>query len=259
MDEDYYKKEYRRYRKKYNQLKRLLGGNPFSYDYTTPEGVQEYIKFVQSKVTSYENPYLLILYGPPATGKTTAKNVALTELGLASDYVYISEDQFVYDTKQFQELTQRVNIEDLKNLPIEEIINNPEVQLLQQEYNRIRKSTKFLIHVFMGLALMYKYNVVLEMTGNALDWYVTHVVDEFAHYKYENYVVYPKNDNADELYKRSIERGFKEYRFIPSDYFYQTFERSRKNFSKLDDNQSYKKMFKDIYYLIDGRLQKAFE
>ncbi|XWV25072.1 hypothetical protein QJ856_gp0705 [Tupanvirus deep ocean] len=245
-----FKQKYIKYKSKYINLKKMSGGNIIEpYDYKNKMDVDRYVQ----QITNVEpasgspsgRPYLLVLYGPPASGKTFAKKFIINKLGLSDNYIYISEDRFAYDTIQFNQL-QSTDLSDLKNIPKYEIEKHEKIISLQEAYNSIRKQTKFIMYPLLGSALMFKTNVVLEMTGVGLDWYMATMIDEFYHYKYDIYVVYPFTYDIDFLFNRSVDRGFKEKRFLPSKYFAIAVERSMNNFQKILNDDNIKK-FKEIY------------
>lgn len=145
------------------------------------------------------------------------KKYLIDKLNLSTDYIYISEDQFAYDTDQFNELKKN-DLSDLVNIPSDQLEQGEKVIFIQEKYNQIRKHTIFIMYSLMGRiedwsqrltplgsALMFKKNVILEMTGLGLDWYMSTMIDEFHHYKYDINIVYPFTTNINFLYKRSIE------------------------------------------------------
>ncbi len=238
-----YRTKYKKYKHKYINLK-LTGGMVEPYDHTIKSEVNHYVGVITDVEPSIK-PYLLILYGPPASGKTSAKNYIVDKLNLSTDYIYISEDRFAYDTKQFAEL-KSVDLTELRDISIDQFDNHPKVKFLEDSYNSIRKHTKFIMYPLIGSALMFKTNVVLEMTGVGIDWYMNTIIDEFYHYHYDIIIVYPFTSDTDFLYKRSVERGLKEHRFVPMKYFQIAVERSRENFRKILSDQHIKK-FNKIY------------
>lgn len=216
------------------------------YDYTTRSDVLRYVNFMTENKTANEKPYLLILYGPPASGKTTAKKFMTKQLNLSNNYVYISEDQFIYDTIQYNEMKTKVHLDSIKDYAANELEHSSEVKFLQDEYNKIRKKTKLIIRSLADISMMFKYNIVLETTGAALDWFMTHLINEFHHSNYQIQLAYPYISNLDLLHQRSIERGFKEYRFTPKEYLTKVSPLSLKNFKIIIlDNHLGK--FKNIY------------
>ncbi|AQN68762.1 hypothetical protein [Saudi moumouvirus] len=215
------------------------------YDYKNKMDVDRYVRQITNVEPASGKPFLLVLYGPPASGKTFAKKFIINKLGLSDNYIYISEDRFAYDTIQFNQL-QSTDLSDLKNVPKHKVEKHEKITSLQEEYNSIRKQTKFIMYHLLGSAFMFKTNVVLEMTGVGLDWYMTTMIDEFYHYKYDIYVVYPFTYDIDFLFNRSVDRGFKEKRFLPSKYFVTAIDRSTNNFQKILNEDNIKK-FKEIY------------
>lgn len=187
-----YKHKYTKYKNKYLALSRQSDNKDNLYDYTNSSEVLKYIHSILP-TTSSTKPYILVLYGPPGSGKTFSKKFVPNELNLDNNYVYFSEDEFAYNTKQFNKL---------KN-------SNADKETMQSEYNVIRKATSYIIYMMLGLALMYRFNAIIEMTGNGLNWYMTHLIDEFVHHKYDVHLVYPYVNNVDILIERAEKREAK--------------------------------------------------
>jgi hypothetical protein len=223
-----YQKKYAKYKTKYLALTR----QSLLFDYTDQNST---LKFIQSILPAKpsDKPYVLILYGPPGSGKTFAKDLICGELNLDNNYVYFSEDYFAYHTVQFQELKKSVT----DTLTQEE---------LQAKYNVIKKATSYIIYMLLGITMMYKYNAVVEMTGNGLGWYMTHVIDEFAHYKYGIHLVYPYIDDVNILIQRVEQRARVEFRSTPEQYVRTVFVRAKDNFIKLIESGTISK-FDNIY------------
>lgn len=240
-----YQSKYNKYKKKYLVLKNMIGSSNILYDYTNSEDVLKYVNSILPKEKSNDRPYLLILYGPPGSGKTFNRKLVIKELNLNNNFVYLSEDEYAYNTIQFNNLKNTTDLSNLKNLNQEELEGNEKFVKLQTEYNKIRKATSNMVFILLGLTLMYKHNAVIEMTGAGLSWYMTHVINEFYHYKYDIKLVYPYVENIDTLLKRTRERGFKEKRFLTKKYLNDTIQRSKDNFNKLMHSDEINK-FNDV-------------
>lgn len=257
MHQSKYKK-YIKYKKKYLLLKNNLGrssnlieDDTKFYDYTNSDEVLKYVSSVIPKENLNDKPYLLVLYGPPGSGKTYDKQFIIKKLKLCESYVYFSEDEYAYNTKQFNEIKNNTDLTNLKNLTQEELESNDVIMQLQNEYSKIKKATSNIIFMLLGLTLMYKHNAIIEMTGGGLGWYMTNIIDEFYHKKYDIKFVYPYVDNIDTLLERTRKRGFKEYRFLTEKYLRDTVKRSRDNFNKLIQSDDVKKFNEIIMYDVD--------
>jgi GTPase SAR1 family protein len=243
----YYNK-YIKYKTKYLQLKHIKlnqeGGN---YDYTDSKEMIKYLNCIinglqcdgipNEKTESNEKPYLLILYGPPASGKTSAIEQITKYLNLSSNNINIDVDKFVYDTKQWKDFTKLLEDDKIKNISYDKLDDDPIIQNIAKQYKNIRSRTSFMINILVGIALMYNYNVVMEMSGRGLEWYMTHIINEFIHYKYNVHIVYPYTDNVNMLYNRSIKRGYEEYRFVSKKFIDEVYVMAKKNFLKILDKK----------------------
>lgn len=163
-----------------------------------------------------------VLYGAPGSGKTFAIK------DLKPNYIYLSVD----DTKQF---TSTKNVET-------------NIEIIQTSYKTISKHVSHIMHILFGLTCMYNYNVVLEMTGAGLDWYLIHFIDEFYHYKYNIMLSYFYTRNFDFLFERVEARSFDNYRFITKEHFMATYDRSTRNFKKILEENNIKKFSNIIVY-----------
>jgi hypothetical protein len=197
-----------------------------------------------TKLVYNTQPYMLVVYGPPASGKSRAKELMIKEFGLADNYINIDVDQLVYHTNQFQNFKNNTDISDLTNITPNDLDDNPKIQKIIENYKNIRSKTSFFIKVFIGIALMFNYNIVLETTGGGSDW--SNIADDVLNYKYNIYLVYPYTDNIELLINRSISRGLEEHRFVTKKYFYEIFKKSRKNFLRVTEPNNIIK-FKAIY------------
>lgn len=239
----YYNK-YKKYKNKYILGKiNQIGG----YDHTNSNDMIKYLNCLINgeqcedtkieKKKSFDKPYLLILYGPPASGKTKARDLMINHLNLSNNHIQIDVDKFVYDTDQWKEFISKINKEKITGLQISEIDQNDKVKLIQSEYKNIRSKTSNMIHILMGIALMYNYNVTIEMSGRGLDWYMTHIIDEFIHSKYDIYLVYPYTNNLDILYQRAMKRAEKEYRYVNKNFIDEASKAAKENFNKIIDQK----------------------
>ena len=197
-----------------------------------------------NKIQSNEKPYLLILYGPPACGKTFSGEFIIKKLNLKNNYINLNVDQFVYDSNQFQE--SKIDLTKFQNITIDEIDKNPQLQLIEDNYRKIRLKTDFLLQILKNISIMFKYNVVLETTGGAIDFYFKYIINDYYYKKYNIYLVFPYTNNINILFDRSIERGLKECRFVPKEYFKFNFMKSQKNFLKVINKDNIIK-FNGIY------------
>ncbi|XWV26837.1 hypothetical protein QJ857_gp0213 [Tupanvirus soda lake] len=241
--------------KKSLYTEKLYGYMKGGYDYTNAQDVLRYLDCRINntdclrnekgiKLESNEQPYLLVVYGPPASGKSYAKDLMIKEFGLSNNYVYIDVDQMVYDTDQFQHFKNTVDVSDLVNINSDDIDTHPKIQMMIETYRKIRSKTNFLLRIFLGIALMFNYNIVLETPGGGSDWF--NIAEELLNNKYDIYLVYPFTNNIEMLVQRSIKRGLAEHRFVQKKYLYDMARRSQKNFLRVLDPLNISK-FRAIY------------
>ena len=243
-----YKKKLSRYLNNNNNMR---GG----YDYTSPSDSLRYLECIltNSNCTSIEtgqnmeqniNPYILVVYGPPASGKTTAKNLMINKFNLSDNYVDINVDKFVYDTDQFNDFIKTIDLTPVKTMSIDEIDLYDPVQKLNQNYQLIRSRTAPLLKILIGFAIMFKYNIVLETPGGGNEW--KNIVEELLKHNYSAYIVYPYTNDINMLIDRSIKRGVTEYRFLTKQYMQNMVSRSIKNFYTFITDSNIMSKFKEI-------------
>jgi hypothetical protein len=197
------------------------------FNYTSYKSTLKYIQTLTRRADRKKNdiPYLVILYGAPGSGKTY--NITKTIKGMDKNYLYFSVDDFVDNTIQFT--TLKNNIHDL----------TPEnINKIKTTYNTIKKATSNMLYTLLGLALQYRYNVVLEMTGAGLSFYLAHFINEFWHNKYSIHVNYFYTADSAFLFKRVEKRSLTNYRFLDYDYFIKTFNLCNTNFKQLLDSEN---------------------
>jgi len=93
----------------------------------------------------------------------------INHLKLSSNNIKIDVDKFVYDTVQWKNFTKLIDKDKIKNISINEIDKNETIQTILKQYKNIRSTTSFMINILVGIALMFNYNVVIEMSGRGLD------------------------------------------------------------------------------------------
>lgn len=180
------------------------------------------LNFVKENVKNIymDNPTLVVLYGPPGSGKTFYKDKIAEQL--KNNFIYMSEDYYAYNTIQYKKILN-INIDDIQNSTfraydkhsIESIEDTEIYKKLQKKYLKIKKRVSHMSNIFTGISLMYGYNVILEMTGAGLDFYVHQIINEFKHYGYILKLYYPYTTEKNKLFERTVERGFTDKRFIP--------------------------------------------
>lgn len=258
IDNDY--KKYLKYKNKYNELKQknkiiqLFGGNETcnKNQLITPQDLSSALDYVKnryncskSKKTSHK--YFVILYGPPASGKTIARKIAcdyikktykeqLSLQEILDSFIDTGVDDIVYDIKHVDDtnktgiplkkhfvdlldnaFTKSHSKSDVKN------INNPAVQEqlkknIEIYFNYRREQNIDGISALLAASASYtNHNVFFETASPSFD-YIKDLINTLFYSNYKILFIYPYTENSKILIKRSIERGLVEGRIPPADF-----------------------------------------
>lgn len=164
----------------------LYGGDGIDYN-----KFSELIDYVKKIETHPQNPpHMIILYGPPASGKSDARNVILRELGLKKTDIYeLNLDKILADHTKFKEIAQ------CKPVTTEECF-------------KIRACGPDKVFEFiLALAYFKKFSFSVEITGGSKDfsWW-NDVIELFAKHGFIISVVYPFVSNVKDLIARAQRR-----------------------------------------------------
>lgn len=192
-------------------------------DYTDIHNTMKYVLAQESKSGSdKQNPYLLLVYGPPGSGKSTqAINFALDDFNLENDYMHISIDSIIDDTCQYNSQLKKKNIKRL--------MNNRRI---------IKNKVKYLIKVFSNIAIMRKKNVCVEITGRNFRLNINDLILEFKHYGWKIFIIYPYTPDVNILYARILSRAKYELRFLTYDIVKMFYKTARNNFGYVITNKN---------------------
>jgi len=242
------------------------GGNTYTFRNTNLKSTLEYIFNHYEKMDSIKNTtkkYFVILYGPPASGKTLAKNIAchiikkymeekISEKEILNTFVDSNIDNLTYDQeikdeeeqksndiyitlqkkllKELQKTKDTLGMKENEEVTPENIVNfNDFIKTYGGLYYINRTQTLSDLMIFLGSYL--NRNIFFETASGNIG-YPNILINILKWYNYIPIIVYPyiENipDNITELYKRSIKRGNSEGRFLT----YQDIETFKKNSDK---------------------------
>jgi hypothetical protein len=180
--------------------------------------------------TTTTKKYFVILYGPPASGKTIARKIACHKIkelfgeNMSMEKIYESFidtgiDEIAYEVeKDDKKLKDRLIINlnsivpDAKNnmRTVTEKIN----ELADSSFRLYRENRPdYLSELLYYFAVFLGKNIFFETsTGDPV--YINNVAKSLGYYGYTPIFIYPFINDVNILYKRSIERGLKEGRFL---------------------------------------------
>jgi GTPase SAR1 family protein len=219
-----------------------------TFDINDPQQTLLYINHCISGVKPSAKPKLIILYGPPGSGKTFIKNKYVKNV---SEYIYLSEDEYARNTVQY-DIIRKIDTSELKNIDPSEIENNELVKNIMSSYKKIKGIASNITYVLTGLCLMYKYNCILEMTGVGLDYYLNAIIKEFKHSRYKIKIIYPFTSDTKLLHDRINKRSLEENRFLPISYINIATVKPIINFKKILYDDEINKIFNTII-VIDAK------
>lgn len=257
-----YKEKYLKYKIKYTDLKNkqniynLLGGLcqlDKKFNYADLSSVLDYAKnryeCTDNKRTNKK--YFVILYGPPASGKTIARKLACTYIkkyfneSLPTEDIYKSfidtgVDELVYDA-YYNEESPKKSIKDKLKHTIDTYFQEnkvPEVSRLQHIktnidgelkekvlkinngiYNKYRSKNNIDdLSALLGIIGTYtNHNVFFEIASPYID-YINKLIQTIYWNNYNIVFIYPYTDNIDLLIERNYARGLLEGRLMKDDF-----------------------------------------
>jgi hypothetical protein len=193
------------------------------YDYTSVDQVLGYVskKIKNVKLTGeQDHRYCLILFGPPASGKSRSVEHAINLINKDRNSNLVRENFFELSIDDFVEDTFEWNISRKNTLK-----NITDIQHNQYLYKNIRSDINQIFELFMHCCLLLKLNFTLESTGTNFQWNIEKIKElkkEFGksnnnnleNYGYNIVLMYPYTENLDILLERAEQRSQKTGRII---------------------------------------------
>lgn len=203
----------------------------------TNDQIADYIDTLFLNKGPLDQKYLIILYGPPASGKTHARNIICDKLNIDKNkFVDLSIDKFINDNDDYNkdknefknkyeiELSKITDISCDKEYKKYNISDIDEMDInitklyspMAKKYNETRSSIASLIFetVLNKIREDAKLSLFIEITGARTAWYTDFIIPQFRQNGYKVYVIYPFVNNIDELVERSACRFTKEIRYV---------------------------------------------
>lgn len=236
-----------------NKIYELTGGfkkysNDVSKRNTNLEELFEYIKTnVNNKKEKTKEKYLVILMGPPASGKTLARKFASKYIykhlentngndndidKIFNSFIDISVDEFVNDgavinSTNLEEKTGKELFADYaqkyKSLLASSVDKNSELfttlnDETQKLYFNLRPNFDAIGNIIFNLASYLEMNIFYETIGNSSD--IEDLAKNFcAYFGYNLLVIYPHVSDKAEHLRRLDERRKEDGRLVKSEYF----------------------------------------
>jgi hypothetical protein len=234
--------KYLKYKNKYSQLKvqknifNMIGGKLCSATNTNiidSNDITSLFKYLHdeyqcTKDKTTNKKYFIVLYGPPASGKTDAisEGCKLTQSifnetqsidDIMSSLIDTNIDNLVYkfeDTKQ--KLIDQVSTKLIESQSKTEEEINDISKLSFSIYKKARDIVDPISSLLIWLAVYLKKNILFETSAGSFD-YVINMCNLLKYYDYIPIIIFPYISDLDILYNRSLARGMKEGRVINKD------------------------------------------
>lgn len=198
------------------------------------------LDFLRKRYTEINNntekKYFVILYGPPASGKSIARKIAchaikeqygeiISPHQIFETFVDTSIDEITYDVevktdngyKKVSELLMENYNNFIKDIPEKDKLSHIKNNILDisgKSFN-IYKSNRpdYVSELLLYFSVFLNRNIFMETAGTDIQ-YVNKIISSITWYGYKPIVIYPFINDVNILYDRSLSRGIKEGRFV---------------------------------------------
>ncbi|NBO56853.1 MAG: hypothetical protein EBU84_20170, partial [Actinobacteria bacterium] len=234
-------------KKYYKNKSKMIGGKEF--DSSDFDSIMNYIldklsnkiKNKSIPVVSQEQKHLIMLYGPPASGKSIAKNIMLYKLNIDSEnYIDINLDDIIGDDETYKKTIDTLKKYDL-TMKIE--------QQATEVYSNTRKKANLVFELLLFITRLYDISLVVEVTGSslcAMVWW-DKILSFFKSKDYIISLIYPFVTNEETLISRAQQRGKNIYRFISDEIMINSILGAKKNINKILEESITNALFDNIY------------
>jgi hypothetical protein len=199
------------------------------------------------------NKYIVILFGPPASGKTLARKIACykikkifkEELGceeIFNSFIDTGVDEITYKSipKNSDKNISELLIENMKKL-LEKRDNLDEKTFIKKNINEFVTSSfkiysenraDIISELLLYFSLYLNKNIFFE-TSSGEPIYLENLIKIFDYFNYIPILIYPYITNVEILFDRSICRGIKEGRFLELNFLSKSVISNLKNYKKI--------------------------
>ena len=174
------------------------------------------IKMGQGTLASEKEKHLIMLYGPPASGKSIAKKIMLSKLKIGdTDYIDINLDDIIGNDRKY-----KLELEALKK-EHGNISAEPSDDIQKRATNlyfSIRKKANLVFELLVFITRLYDISLVVEVTGGtycSMVWW-DNILRFFKTKKYTISLIYPVVTDVKKIVSRADERGKELFRFVSS-------------------------------------------
>ena len=246
-------------------LKEIINRNAVEHNF------DELMGYIKTKIVKHNisrNKYLVILMGPPGSGKSRARDVVckfieqkIESLGnlrqpiqdFKKSFIDIEVDDVVYNVnlekrntiepsgiEKFNQLKTKINM----NIPLYYTESN-------NLYFGLRKHIESVPEIMLYIAAYLGTNIFFETVGDKTN-YIEYLINTFCvYYGYIPIIIYTHIKNIEEHKRRLIIRTMREGRAIEPNFLEQTRNNCNASFSTLMNKFQNKNFNNNIIYLIN--------
>lgn len=224
-----------------NKSKMYGGNDEDTFDGDDFDSIMKYIlhklKKIIAKQTSNttKEKHLIMLYGPPASGKSIAKKIMLSKLKIGdTDYIDINLDDIIGNDRKY-----KLELEALKK-EHGNISAEPSDDIQKRATNlyfSIRKKANLVFELLVFITRLYDISLVVEVTGGtycSMVWW-DNILRFFKTKKYTISLIYPVVTDVQKIVSRADERGKEIFRFVSYVAIRESIEGAKKNIKTIID------------------------
>ena len=122
----------------------------YFYDHTNLAETLKFVEYIIKSTKYYQEPYLIVSYGPPFSGKTLSRDFLIKKYNLPDDYVILDVDYIVMSTILYSDdvneffdrsILPSVNIDNIYN----DLLSNEKNRVYDNIYNEISKEAIYIV------------------------------------------------------------------------------------------------------------------
>lgn len=223
-----------------NKFENMTGGGIINKDISS---LLDHIKAKLGQKTPYQtkNRYIVILYGPPNSGKGVARkiicnklrhefNETLDESNIFSTFIDTGVDDIIYqiqDDVNDKTIKEKLKMSFYDNLAKKGIVHDNDDEIKKyivenineiannsyNEYSKNKKTGDAISEIMKFLTIFLGMNMFIE-TASWNKNYWNNFLSLVSYYNYMPVIVYPFTTNTNILFERNIDRGLQEFRFL---------------------------------------------
>jgi len=227
-----------KYVRELKQYYKMRGGGTFN-----SSDFDSIMKYVLDKLSnkikiktvsgSAKQKHLIMLYGPPASGKSIAKQIMLSKLSIApDDYIDINLDDIIGEDETYQNTIEALKKEhnNSSDTPSDKIKKEA-----TDIYFKIRNKANLVFELLVFITRLYDISLVVEVTGGTLCsmvWW-DNILSFFQSKNYTISLIYPVVSDVNTIVSRADKRGNEIFRFVPPETIRESIEGAKKNIKRI--------------------------